>query len=139
MSITYIVYLSYMTKNYTIEEMNELLDSFRRNNEIHDITGLMLYKDGNVIQLIEGKEDDVLKLYNNISNDKTHIHIIKLLHKQAENRMFSDWKMGFVNYNKTTENSYGFTKFLSEIKSDLCDDDKIMSLFKLFKHLNNNH
>lgn len=139
MPLTYIVYVSYMIKKYTVEEMNEFLYEYRKNNEIHGITGLMLHKDGNIIQLIEGKEDDVLQLYNNISNDKRHIRIIKLLQKKIKKRMFGDWKMSFINYDNNTEKTNAFSRFLLDTENNICDDDKIHSLFTLFKHLNITH
>lgn len=139
MSLTYIVYVSYMVEKYTVEEMNKLLCKFRKNNEIYDITGLMSHKDGNVIQLIEGKEDNVLQLYNNILNDKRHVRLIKLLQKKITKRMFSDWKMSFINYDNDTEKTSAFSTFLLDTENNLCDDDKIHSLFTLFKHLNITH
>lgn len=139
MELIYIVYLSYMIKKYTVEEMNELLHNFRRNNDVHGITGLMLHKDGNIIQIIEGEKDNVLQLYYNMTKDKKHTHLIKLLQKNITNRMFSDWKMSFINYDKNTEQNNCFSTFLLETKNNICEDDKINSLFTLFKHLNINH
>lgn len=139
MELIYIVYLSYMVKKYTVEEMNELLHLFRRNNDIYGITGLMLHKDGNIIQIIEGEKDNVIQLFYNMTNDNRHTHIIKLLQKNITNRMFSDWKMSFINYDKNTEKNNCFSTFLLEIKNNVCEDDKINSLFTLFKHLNINH
>ncbi len=108
-----ILYISIMHRDYNEIELEEMLKTFRFNNNKHNITGLMLYHEANVIQYIEGSDEHITKLYDNIKNDPRHSYIITLLcHKSLEDdvseKIFKDWNLGFSKINK--ENFIEFTK-----------------------------
>lgn len=58
-------------------------------------TNLNNSRTGRFIQLIEGDEKTVLKLFADISRDKLHGNISVLLEGPASQRDFADWTMGF--------------------------------------------
>lgn len=96
-----VLYISYMTKDYEKKELDELMSVFYLNNMKHDISGLLLYSNKNVLQYIEGDLDKIEKLYNNIQNDNRHKSIITLYKKEIQQREFPHWvaKINYVNYN----------------------------------------
>lgn len=57
---------------------------FRTNNERAGITGMLLYKDGNFMQLLEGEKEAVLRLHKNIIVDPRHKGFLTLLQGETE-------------------------------------------------------
>ena len=90
-----IIYLSSAIKILSDDEINDLLTISRENNLKYDITGLLLYSEGNFIQILEGSKENVLKIFEKIKHDSRHRNIITVIKGPIVNRTFSDWKMGF--------------------------------------------
>ncbi|HYE73298.1 MAG TPA: BLUF domain-containing protein [Blastocatellia bacterium] len=99
MKLTYLVYVSSATHLMNNQEFEELLKQCSENNKRDEITGLLLHKDGNFMQYIEGPEEKVTKLYNRILADPRHKQVIPLLKGESETRQFGNWSMGFRNLN----------------------------------------
>jgi hypothetical protein len=110
-----LVYVSSATKLLTEEEMAELLRAAREKNARLGITGLLLYNDGNFIQVLEGPKEAVLKLYETINADPRHKGVTTLTSQAVTERLFPDWSMGFQNVRKLdAANLPGFSAFLDE-------------------------
>jgi Sensors of blue-light using FAD len=92
-----LIYASYATQGMTSAELNALQLQSQTNNERKGITGLLLYKAGAFIQILEGTEADVLSLFNTISKDPRHTNIRKLVQQRIVKREFEGWSMGFGN------------------------------------------
>ena len=99
----YMYYLIYVSSAVDLMSDTELLSlqkqSIEKNSQL-DITGMLLYKSGNFMQYLEGKEDDVLALYEAIKRDSRHKHIITIQTGTQTQRSYRDWSMGFINMNK---------------------------------------
>ncbi len=91
----FLVYVSSATQLLSEEKLLEILEASRRNNQKQDITGLLLYKDGNFMQFLEGPKENVCTLVEKIEQDPRHRGVIKLLQQEQPEREFSDWAMGF--------------------------------------------
>lgn len=65
----YLVYVSSAVKLFSSAELQQLLRGARENNSSRDITGMLLYKDGNFMQVLEGEKEPVLALRDRISRD----------------------------------------------------------------------
>jgi hypothetical protein len=89
------VYVSSAVKLFTDEELVELLRISRENNARQDITGMLLYKDGNFMQFLEGPRENVCALLAKIKHDPRHRGMIVLLQSEHQERDFSEWSMGF--------------------------------------------
>lgn len=72
----------------------ELLETSRRNNAKLEISGMLLYADGNFIQYIEGPEANVGALYDRIATDPRHRNLTVLSEGETDSRRFPDWAMG---------------------------------------------
>jgi hypothetical protein len=90
-----LIYMSTATHLLTDDELQALLEQARLNNAKYDITGLLLYHEGRFMQLIEGPEDAVRKLYSYIEQDARHADTAKLADKAVDARSFPDWSMAF--------------------------------------------
>ena len=74
--------------------LDSLLLECQQANEHHAITGLLLYRDGNIMQAIEGDKASIYRLYRNIEQDPRHHGLITLLERPVERREF--WWLGNV-------------------------------------------
>jgi len=94
-SMYMIVYVSSAVGLFSDHELEELLQKARANNRSLDITGMLLYKDGNFMQLLEGPKEAVESLVEKIKCDPRHRGFQALLRQETEGREFKDWEMGF--------------------------------------------
>lgn len=91
----YLVYVSSATRLLTADELTELLRKIHANNLRQDITGMLLYKDGNFMQVLEGPEEMVHWTFEKIRRDARHTGVRQLTEGPLEKRNFPDWTMGF--------------------------------------------
>jgi len=92
-----LVYISRATKEMSHKDLEDILEVSRRNNSYSAVTGMLIYKNGEFIQALEGKKEIVEDLFKIISKDKRHDDIILLARKDIDHRCFGDWSMGFKN------------------------------------------
>ena len=92
-----LVYISTAVKPMSDDELVDLLNVSRRNNILQDITGMLLYRNGEFMQCLEGEKETVEKVFEVISGDSRHKDIIVLARKDLVERSFSNWSMGFEN------------------------------------------
>lgn len=99
----YMIYVSQAKKPMNAVELEQLLLKSRVWNASKSLSGLLIYRysdeadRGHFIQMLEGEESEVVALYDKIRRDKRHHTILTLSKGNIENRMFSEWAMGFKN------------------------------------------
>lgn len=77
------------------QDLQELLEQCRRDNALHNVTGVLFYSHGNIAQLIEGDPAVTEQLFEKIALDGRHSNVVKLTDKPIEARSFADWSMAF--------------------------------------------
>jgi Sensors of blue-light using FAD len=78
-------------------ELENILKTSRLNNSKRNITGMLMYFRGEFIQLLEGDQEQVLKVFSTaIKNDTRHSNVRLIAEGPIVHRSFSDWSMGFV-------------------------------------------
>ena len=92
-----LIYASSAYEQLSETELVEILEVSRRKNAERDITGLLLYRGGNFLQVLEGPASAVDALYQTIANDPRHKGIILIARKAITERDFPNWEMGFTN------------------------------------------
>ena len=111
----YLVYVSSAVNPFSPAELVELLTKAREKNSRLGITGMLLYKDGNFLQALEGEEAAVRQLYDTISQDSRHHGEIILDEGETAERQFSHWSMGFRNLDdKEVQATPGFSQFMNK-------------------------
>lgn len=90
-----LIYYSSASYPYSKEDLVEILNKSRENNERENITGILLYKDGSIMQVLEGDAEDVERRYAIISRDPRHKDVILVGEAEISERQFGDWTMGF--------------------------------------------
>jgi FAD-dependent sensor of blue light len=93
----HLIYVSRACPRFMVEELQALVAKSRASNVKRGITGMLLHKDGNVMQLLEGDEQAVLELYRRIAGDPRHCDVVILVNEPLAARQFADWFMGFTN------------------------------------------
>ncbi len=97
-----VCYVSNISKGNSIE-LDQLFKLTKENNIKLDITGVLIYKNGNFLQIIEGEDNKVYSLYDKICIDKRHHHIIKVLDINIPGRIFEDYETGFSIINSSKQ------------------------------------
>jgi hypothetical protein len=109
----HLVYVSTARTLFTSEQLQALLATSRANNERDGITGMLLHKDGNFMQVLEGEEAAVLKVHATIAADSRHKDMVTMVKEPIAGRRFEDWTMGFGDLNDPRAQSLpGYSDFL---------------------------
>jgi hypothetical protein len=89
-----IIYVS-TTENRDANTMRNLCNEFSLDNRRHDVTGLLIFSSGTVIQYIEGEAKVIDQLYLNIQKDLRHYNVITIFEESIDTRIFNEWGMKF--------------------------------------------
>ncbi len=95
--VHYLCYISYEAFPFDEDMLTELHEQVRFLNKENGITGLLLYKEGNFVQYIEGSKPAVQHLFQKIKEDVRHKHVIKIAEGDLYERQFDAWDMAFEN------------------------------------------
>src|ERR1700712_1624399 len=90
-----LVYLSSASYPYTDGDLATLLMNSRANNRELGLTGILLYREGQIMQLLEGPDDAVTTKYEVIAADRRHKRVKKLAENEVSERLFPEWTMGY--------------------------------------------
>ncbi len=90
-----IIYCSQATYDLSPEELVELLEKSRRNNERDGLSGMLLYSSQSFLQMLEGEEEPLRSAYERIGSDSRHTNLRLLADVEVTQAMFGDWSMGF--------------------------------------------
>jgi len=116
-----------------------MLECARIKNERLGLTGLLLHKGGNFMQMLAGEKETVLDLYETILQDPRHRDVMKVHADEIEVRNFPNWTMGFTDM----ETCEGLPEYGTLVQQSLLDrkfheDSKFAYQFMLtFNELNN--
>lgn len=109
-----LIYASSAKNMMTSDELVELLKKAREKNERLDITGMLLYRGGNFLQVLEGDESAVLDLYETIKADPRHHKVLTIGKKTVKERLFNEWEMAFIDLDTVEPDTIpGYSDFLS--------------------------
>jgi len=125
-------YVSSSTKSLTASDLEHLFRVNKRNNTEHDVTGILIYNDGNFLQILEGKKLTIKNLFKKINNDQRHFNIIQLIDKPIEERIFHEYKSGFIHFEnpKQKQELYNYIEWLKE--AEIKNVDEIIQLIENF-------
>ena len=90
-------YRSEATPDLDREELQNILTVAKEKNAQRDISGCLIFHKNCFVQILEGKKEDVLQLYEKIKEDDRHNNITLLWENEVENRYFPDWNMAYYN------------------------------------------
>lgn len=91
-----LIYSSVATDTFDDADLAALLAQSRTANERNDVTGMLLFRNGYFLQLLEGPDAAVRAKMATIKNDTRHTKVTMLLEELVEERQFPEWTMAFV-------------------------------------------
>lgn len=94
MAYTQLIYLSDLVKGQE-SQLGAILESAVRHNSEDHITGMLLYAEGNFLQVLEGRKEDVHATYARICKDPRHHNVMELTEEEVPERQFGSWSMGY--------------------------------------------
>ena len=131
------IYVSTARTWWTPRELQALLASSRAHNLQAGITGMLLYKEGNFMQVLEGEEEVVRALQRRITSDRRHEGVVTIAAGQQTQRQFDGWSMGFADLgDRDAPPPPGYSRFLDTPLTDplfLHDPGPGRQLLQLFR------
>lgn len=91
-----LIYASATWPALTPDQLAGLIAVARRNNARLGVTGLLLYHNASVLQVLEGPQEAVEGLFDRIARDSRHGRILRLWAGPVAERAFPDWRMGLA-------------------------------------------
>ncbi|MFT7032570.1 MAG: hypothetical protein ACJA2S_001070 [Cyclobacteriaceae bacterium] len=96
----YLIYTSQQGSPISNKMLRDILLKSKSRNKACNVTGILIRIEDRFIQLLEGEEEDVEKIYSSICRDIRHHHISKVLTGYRSERLFRDWAMAFSSPSK---------------------------------------
>ncbi|WP_394673555.1 BLUF domain-containing protein [Limnobacter sp.] len=91
-----LLYCSQAKPDFAKETLDEILLISRKNNSTAGITGVLVHGGGMFMQVLEGPEQQVLRTYVKILDDKRHTDS-RIIHiSPVKERLFDNWTMGVI-------------------------------------------
>lgn len=94
-TLIHLIYASVATQAFGTGQLTDLLRRSREANERAELTGMLLFSEGNFFQVLEGEPEAVDKLYEKLGQDKRHAQVTLIIREGIASRSFGDWSMGF--------------------------------------------
>ena len=99
------LYISRAREDLCDSDIRAILKVSRVRNAALNVTGMLCGGKSDFIQVLEGPEQNIIKLYGTILDDPRHSDCSLLSIAPIENRMFGHWSMGYVPNETDSANS----------------------------------
>ena len=91
-----ICYVSNSSTDLNDQQIVELLRFCKDRNEKLGIKGVLLYSEGNFLQILEGEKEVVLSVYEKIKEDSRHYGVIRVIGRDIERGSLDGYKTGII-------------------------------------------
>ena len=95
--IIQVIYASAAATPFTPEALRTLLTKSRSRNSLYGVSGVLLYHDGSILQVLEGPEEAVELILASVTKDPRHNKLRYLSRAPIQKREFEAWSMGFID------------------------------------------
>ena len=89
-----ICYISNFARDLNKHQIADLIKTVNINNRKEEITGILIIRNKQFFQILEGDNDVIDRMYKKIKSDNRHTTIIKLLDITIDGRIFNDYNSG---------------------------------------------
>lgn len=109
-----ISYVSTSADNNLEEDISDIFKKTSQFNNDENITGFLIYSDGNFLQFLEGEKENITNLYSRIEKDTRHKNVIKFIEKPVSGQYHDGYICDFktVNLDDEEEQINVFRKYL---------------------------
>ena len=95
--LTRLIYISRSVGPQTTTVTAQILETARRYNKAHNLTGVLCQGRGLYVQVLEGERSVINGLYRRIVADNRHDHTEIVHFGEIESRQFKEWSMALVH------------------------------------------
>lgn len=95
-----LIYISIAEDGLSSLDIKAILETSKKNNADHNITGLLCYDGQRFLQIIEGPKQNIKDLYLKMAHDRRHANIELIHFENIEARVFTRWQMAFKSVPK---------------------------------------
>jgi hypothetical protein len=127
-----LVYTSAAVRPFSPAELRGILERARPTNQKLGISGILLYKNGTFLQVLEGDEEPIRAQFVRIAKDPRHGRVRVVRQGAITRRSFGAWSMGFVSLDVKAVPLPGSHALSSN--GSLDDDSDIASLLDRFRN-----
>ena len=127
-----VCYISSASKSLENLNLKHLYNTSKINNAQQHITGILIYQNGNFLQILEGENKTINKLYRLIKSDNRHTNILQIINKSILAPIFEDYQTGFsiVDNSKKIERLKTYLKWVKSAEMESVD--KIIGIIENF-------
>lgn len=93
-----LVYRSRSSHVFKESQIQDMLEKARGFNSKNNITGCLLYYQGEFLQYLEGDKIKVFDLYDKIKVDTRHSQVELLSNGEIFDRVFENWEMAYEDF-----------------------------------------
>ena len=94
--LTRLIYISRSVGPQTTTVTTQILETARRYNKAHNLTGVLCQGSGIFLQVIEGQRSAINALFSRIMADTRHKNVEILSMEEIEQRRYGQWSMALV-------------------------------------------
>jgi hypothetical protein len=127
-----LIYVSASTDTLPDDKIADFLATNRRRNKQRGITGIVVHHEGSFLQVIEGKPDVVVGLFETIRRDPRHEAVTLLSRKSITRREFGDSSMAFVDTSGKAGDLDGFVDYEKDLADMTLGDSQARKLLSMF-------
>lgn len=129
-------YLCYRSKScleapQSASEARQIAMNSSQRNQDNDVTGVLVFRAGYFLQLLEGPEQSLIETLERIRKDKRHKDIRLLSQGPLERRQFGEWGMRSVDANSVEKDI--LESFLSDVEGAEISPSEPLDLAKTKK------
>ena len=127
-----ICYISDSLEHESMDKLKALYTKAKANNLTHNITGILIYKNQNFLQVLEGEEMKVNETFSKIKSDSRHKNIFKVINTSIDQRIFEDYNFGFtiIDNKRGLKNLNEYLEWLKEADNELAN--KVITMVENF-------
>ncbi len=116
-----VTYVSGATIPFSADDLAELVNRSRQQNEAKSITGILLYHSGSFLHVLEGPHEAVDELFQAILQDPRHSRILVLHRSSPREREFPGHSLDFLEISEETCAHVSFrSPILQRLFQDFC-------------------
>ncbi|GAA4932754.1 hypothetical protein GCM10023314_01410 [Algibacter agarivorans] len=127
-----ICYISDSLEHECLDKLKAMYLKAKANNLKHNITGILIYKNQNFLQVLEGEEIKVDETFNRIKSDSRHKNIFKVINTSIDERIFEDYNFGFtiIDNERGLNNLHDYLNWLRGAENELAN--KVITMVENF-------
>lgn len=135
MRIYQTLYVSSAAKGTDSRVISDIVSTANNYNSKNNLTGILLFRAGIFLQLLEGAKSEVELLLKKIEKDSRHSNVVRIFEIENNERIFSDWAMGYHEVSeldlKMINEFLSWNKLISAAKE--IDNNLILHMLNRFK------